>query len=108
MSTMVDAKAYTYSSRKGAGPVRIMLQPKIRRPANIISPYFIPFLSSLTTLRQSDVKTYAIVSIEKMRPICVTVSPCDLSMTAKMGSLYDRHIKETAKHIAIVIIFCYT
>ena len=75
MMEKLAMKPYTYSARNGAGPVIIILIPKTSIPANMISPYFIPFRSSLTKFRQTEVIAYVIVSIEKMKPIYVTVSP---------------------------------
>ena len=81
-----------------------ILRPKKRRPPNYSRPYFIPLRSSFTKLRHIDVSVYVIVSIEKTRPICVTVRLRALSISAKIGSLKVRHISETATQLAIVII----
>lgn len=63
------SSTYTYSGRKGAGPVRIMEKTKKQSPPNIIRPYFIPLRSSLTPFRHMEVKAYVTVSIEKIPPI---------------------------------------
>ena len=82
-----------------------MLIAKRRRPANWIKPYFLPFRSSFTKFRPKEVQLYVMVSMEKTRPICVTLRFLEPSIRARTGSLNVRHIRLSDTDIAIVIIY---